>query len=368
VNARASEAGSRSGADHGASQGRRFGRKLAAAVAVAALAITATAASRPAAAAGPGGSGSFGLTPMPGRDGRAAAYFTMTTGAGHSVTAAALISNTGRLTQALRVSRSTGVTAANGGSAFSHVFQSCAGPGCWLTGLPATVRLPAGTGEKLLFTVRVPAGTAPGQYLAGITAESAATPPSVRVASNGKTTEKAVVIEQVTVGVAITVGPLARMRTRLAIRGVSGTAVGPTARLDIVLENTGQTFARAAVRAFCTADGKRYSFAVNASTILPRDQATIAVNAPGLPMGATAPCTVRVGYGNGLASTATWSGLVTLPAPTHTRIVHTGAGAYSVIPPAGISPWAIALFIVGGLILVTVVVLLIAMRRRGLRT
>jgi hypothetical protein len=304
---------------------------------------------------------------MPGSDGRAAAYFTMTTDAGHSVTAAALISNTGRSTQALRVSRSTGVTAANGGSAFSHVFQSCTGPGCWLTGLPATVRLPAGTGEKLLFTVRVPAGTAPGQYLAGITAESAAAPRPVRVASNGRTTEKAVVIEQVTVGVAITVGPLARMRTRLAIRGVSGTAVGPTARLDIVLKNTGQTFARAAVRSFCTADGERYSFAVNASTILPRDQATIAVNAPGLRMGATPPCTVRVGYGNGLASTATWSGLVTLPAPTHTRIVHTGAGAYSVIPPAGIPPWAIALFIVGGLILLSLWAVLLRRARNRRR-
>jgi hypothetical protein len=101
---------------------------------------------------------------------------------------------------------------------------------------------------------------------------------------------------------------------------------------------------------------------VLAATVLPGDRAVIAVNAPGLPEGSARPCTVRVGYGNGL--TASWAGSVTVPAPPRVRIIHTGLGAYSVIPSAGISPWMIALFVVAGLALIVVSVLLVQLRRR----
>jgi len=112
------------------------------------------------------------------------------------------------------------------------------------------------------------------------------------------------------------------------------------------LANTGQTFAHGTGKASCTAAGMSHSYAVNASTVLPHDQAVIAVNAPGLPEGTTMPCSVWLGYGNGL--TARWTGLVTVPAPPRARIVHTGPGAYSVVPTSGGIPvWAIALLGIG---------------------
>jgi hypothetical protein len=338
--------------------GRRIGRHMAVAVILAAL--TAVAPALPAAAARAGGNGTFGISPAPASDGRAAPYFSMTAAAGHSASGTAIISNEGQTTEKLKVSQSTGVTAANGGSAFSRSFQRCAGPGCWVTGLPASVTLPGSTGAKVPFTVRVPAGTAPGQYLAGITVQSAAKPRRVQVGSNGNARAQAVIIQQVTVGVAVTVGH--GLKTRFRIPGVSGAAIGTTARLSIRLDNTGQTFAHAAGLASCTASGRRHSYPVFAATILPRDRAAIAVNARGLPFGATMPCQVRLRYGQGLS--VSWAGQVTIPAPPRTRIIHTGKGVYAVVPLAGIPPWAIALLVMGVLVLAVLAVLLFRMRKR----
>jgi len=365
VNGLRGRPGRHPGDDRRAGPCPRFTWSLAATVALAVLAAVTPA--LPAAAVGTGGNGAFGLAPAPGSDGRAAPYFDLTVAAGHSAAGTAILSNLGQTTERLKVSRSTGATAANGGSAFSRYFQRCSGPGCWVTGLPAAVTLPAGADERLPFTVSVPSGTAPGQYLAGITAEAAARPRPVKVGSSGKTTARAVIIEQVTVGVAVTVGSLSELTTRLKIPGVSAGVAGPTARLDIGLENTGQTFTHAAGTASCTVTGTRHSFAVVASTVLPRDRAVIAVNAPGLPAGATMPCAVRLGYGNGLI--VSWAGSVTVPAAARGRIIHTGPGAYSVVPAGGIPPWAIALIVIGVLVMAALAVLLLRItRRRNLAT
>lgn len=352
------------GHDRGAAPGGRFQRAIAAAAAVGMLAAVITVLPiATAVAAGPVSNGKFGLTPVPASNGRAAPYFTLTVAAGQAATSTVLLSNLGHATEKLKVGRSTGVTAANGGSAFSRSFQRCAGTGCWLTGLPAKVSLAAGTGEKLPFTVRVPRGAADGQYLAGITAELASRPRPTKVGSNGKATARAVIIQQVTVAVAVTVGSMSRLTTRLRISGVSGAAVGPTARLNIALDNTGQTFAGGTGRATCAVAGRRHSYAVVAATVLAHDHAVIVVNIPGIPQGATVPCTVGIRYGNGL--TAGWAGMVTVPAPPRTRIYHTGSGAYSVVPEGGIPAWAIALFVLGVLVLAALAVLLLRTRRRS---
>jgi len=342
--------------DGGPGAGGRL-RGLAVAVTLAGLAAV-TAASPAAAAAAPG---AFGITPAPASNGRAAPYFIMAMTAGGSASEVAIISNDGKTTEKLRVSRSSGITAANGGSAFSRSFQSCTGAGCWVSGLPRSVTLPVGTREMVPFTVRVPARTGPGQYLAGITVELAGKPRRVQVGSNGNTRARAVIIEQVTVGVAVTVGSASKLKTRLAISGVSGAAIGTTSRMDIRLVNTGQTFAHAAGQASCADAGRRHSYAVIAGTILPHDRAVIPVNARGLPEGAAMPCHVRLSYANG--RTVSWAGQITIPAPPRSQIVHTGHGAYSVVPVAGIPLWALALFVIGALILAALAVLLFRMRR-----
>jgi len=336
-------------------------RRLAAAVVVAALAVVTAA--MPAAAAPAGGNGQFGLTPVPDSSGVVAPYFTLTMTAGDSVTDTALVSNEGQLAEKLKLSPATGVTAGNGGSAFTQEFKGCSGTGCWISGLAREVALPAGTAERVPFTVRVPAGTPPGQYLAGLTVESATLPASVQVGTDGKATARAIIIERVTVGVAVTVGVLSRMTTRLRIPDVTGQAIGQTARLNIGVANTGQTFTHGLGKASCTVAGRNHSFGVYAATILPHGQAVIAVNAPGLPEGVSMPCAVRLAYGHGLI--ARWAGFVTVPVAPRPRIVHTGPGAYSLVPQNGIPIWGIALFVIGGLVLAVLVLVLLRLRRHS---
>ena len=195
-----------------------------------------------------------------------------------------------------------------------------------------------------------------GQYLGGISAGLAARPRSVKVGSNGKASARAVIVEQVTVGVAVTVGQLSTLTSRFRIPAVEGAIEGPMARLNVALDNTGQTFAHGRGQASCTAAGRRRSYDAFADTVLPGGHALIAVNAPGLPEGATLPCQVWLRYGR--HQTVRWAGLVSVPAPTGSRIAHTGHGAYSVIPKGGIPVWAVALIVIGVLVLAGLGVLL----------
>lgn len=342
--------------------GRRWRQGLAACC-LAAISVLSAA---PPAVAGGAGSVPFGLSPYPNGDGQTPAYFMLSVPAGHSVTASALISNPSHSAEKLILSRSTGVTAGNGGTSFSHAFGRCSGVGCWVTGLPATVTLPPGDGEKLDFTVTVPPGTPPGQYLAGLTAEAAAEPKPVRVRSEGKATGQVIILDQVTVGVAVTVGSLSELATRLEIPDAFTTVIGSIIRLNIDLANTGQTFAHGNGTASCGASRERRTYRFYASTVLPHERAVIAANLLGLKaMGTTVPCTVRISYSHG--PTAVWSGLVTVPAASTSHVVRTGLGAYSVIPAGGIPAWATALIVIGILLLAAVVVLLVRVRAGGRR-
>jgi hypothetical protein len=328
---------------------RRLWPRSFALAAVALLALTAAA---PAASPGPGGNlgigGQFGLVPSPGINSRGG-YFQLTVAPGESATATVIITNLEAKAQELKIGRSVGVTAANGGSTYSALSQGCAGASCWVSGLPSVVTLPAHTQERLDFTVRVPDGTAPGQYLGGVSAGPYVTPPSVVIGSSKQQSTRAVVLEEVTVGVAVTVGQLSSLTTRFGIDGVQGAIEGPMARLYIQLDNTGQTFAQGTGTASCTAGGSQHSYPVNANTILPGDHAQIAVNAPGLPEGATLPCTISVDYGS--HQTVSWTGTVRIPGASDTRIIHTANGAYTVIPNGGIPPWALTLIGIGVLML-----------------
>ncbi len=316
------------------------------------------------AAAPPGGlgiGGTFGISPAPDSQGRASSYFQLTIAPGQSARATAVVSNLADKPETLVISHAAGVTASNSGSAYEPVSQGCVGPSCWVTGLPQRVTLPARSSYELDFTVTVPAGTALGQYLSGISAKPAAKPRAVKVGSNAKAGAQAVIVEEVTVGVAVTVGELSAMTTHFNIPGVLGTLEFQTPRLNIELDNTGQTFAKGTGTVSCTQSGKRHTYGVSADTVLPGGQALIAVNAAGLPTGATVPCTIQLRYGKN--QTVRWAGTVAIPGLPSARIVHTGIGTYSQVPQGGIPGWAIALIIIGALLLVGVGALLYRQQR-----
>ena len=307
---------------------------------------------------------SFGLTPVPTAAGQPRPYFNLTIAPGGSAQDIAIVSNDGIKTERLRVGTSRGITAGNSGSAFGSFSRTCAGVGCWVTGLPSTVTLAPGTGRAVGFRVAVPAGTRPGQYLAGITVMAAAPPGSVRIKSHGHVSINVIVVDQVTVGVAITVGSLARLRTRLVVPAVTAGSIESLPRLYVHVRNTGQTFARASGTVSCRLGGRDRLFRVVIDTVLPGGQAVLPINAPGLGSGDFA-CTASLRDDTGHA--VTWSGTVGAIAPTPVKTIHTGPGAYSTLPDNGVPSWAIALMVLGGLILAALVALLVLYRRANRR-
>ena len=343
-----------------AGQRRRGGQRAAAALVAAVVAVMVTAT---AAEAAPGvGSGGFGVTPAQSAGSPARPYFAMTLAPGRSGTDTVIITNESDRTAKLKISRSNGVTAPDSGSAFAGFFHKCAHTACWLTGLAKTVTLGPKAQQALSFTVTVPRKARPRQYLAGITAEPFTKPRPVQVGANGNSQAKAIIIHQVSVGVAVTVGTLARLKARLEIPAVTGGHIGPLPRLYVHVHNTGQRFTHAQGTVTCTVDGGRRTFRVYSNTVLPGDRAVVPVNAQGVGLGQKMPCTVKLGYANG--PTATWSGTIAIPSNPRTTIVHTGKGAYSSVPADDIPNWALALIALGGLILLTTTTLSALLIRR----
>jgi hypothetical protein len=329
-----------------APRSRRFAAALASAAA--AVAVFAAVPSLPALAIGTGGPDGFGLAPAPDGWGYTPPYFSLGLAAGRSATATAILSDTGTDAETLELGVSLGITAVNSGTAYSGFTRQCAGAACWISGLPRRVTLTAGAREPLPFTVRVPAGTPDGQYLAGLSAEVAGRPGAVRLPGSGQATVRAVVVQQVSIGVAVTVGRLPALRTRLRIHRVTSQDIGPVVRLYIQLGNAGQTFAHAAGRATCAAAGAPRSFAVSTADILPGGTASISVNAPGLPEQTPLRCTVRLRYGTRRA--VTWSGLVTVPVVPPGRTGYASRRANSAAPvPRDAIGWLTPLIALSGL-------------------
>jgi hypothetical protein len=219
----------------------------------------------PAAAACVPATGPFSLTPSPTSAGQPRSYFQVTVAPGRPARDTAIISNEGITTGRLQITISRGITAGNSGSAYEDMAGRCTGADCWVSGLPATVTLAPGARRVLAFTIAVPRQAPPGQYLAGITAESATRPRAVRAGSSASV----IIIDKVTVGIAVTVGPLSRLRTALVIPAVSAGWIGPTPRLYIPVRNTGQAFARATGQVSCQAGGRNHSWPVIMETVLP---------------------------------------------------------------------------------------------------
>lgn len=316
-----------------------------------------------ASAIGIGGQSGFGVAPTQLPDGQARPYFTESVASGHSAVDTAVITNRGSKTLALVVSASTGITAVNSGSSYYGSFKPCVGTGCWVSGLPTTVTLAPGETTVMPFTVTVPAGTGPGQYLAGITAKPAVAPPPVIVGSNGRSTAQAVIVDEVSVGVAVNVGDPSQFASNLRIDTITSGAVATLPRLFVHIHNGGQTFLKSHGTVTCTDNGKRTTFPVASDTVLPSGGAVLVVNAPGLEFGSVADCEAILAYGTGL--NATWIGTVTMPAiTTPPKIVHVGPGVYAQIPAQGTSVWVIVLIVVGALVLLALLGVLFALWRR----
>lgn len=320
-----------------------------------------------AAAVGTSGAAPFSLAPAPVKGKKPFSYFQLNMAPGATETESVVVSDAGRNPETLKLSPSEGTTAPNSGIAYTDAYKPCKGTACWVRGLPPTVSLGAGQSKKVTFTVTVPAGTPQLQYLAGVTAQPATNPAPVVVGKKGGATAQAIVINQVTVGVAVTVGPLAALRSALRITRVTTTAIQALPRLLIGLENVGQRFTGAQGTALCTSGSSSHSYKVFANTILPGQSATVPVNVLGLKSRSVDHCSVSLSYGSGAAATTAWHGTVKISSLKAPKQYHVGPGVYASVPPQKFPSWAIYVMAGGGALLVILLGTTIVLVRRSRR-
>jgi hypothetical protein len=311
-------------------------------------------------AAGGPDSGQFSIAPVPASDGAPRGYFMMTLDAGATARDEIVLTNGGTTPLQLKVGTTNGTTATNSGSAFENLPAKCTGAACWVTGLPATVTVPPHTRESLPFRVAVPAGTQSMQYLAGITAQPAARSKPVSIKSSGHAATRVVIVTQITIGVAVTVGSLASLPSKVAITGITANWIGTLVRLSADVRNEGERFTKGTGRMSCTLGGTAHTYPVSMGTVLPGDGAVLPVNGTGMRAGAW-QCTLKIEDSGG--TTDTWSGSVTVPDTKQAAPKQVAKGDYAFASDnGGIPAWAITLMVLGGLIVLSLWAVLL---RRG---
>ena len=275
-----------------------WARRLSATGAIA-LTVVAGAATAARAAAFSGG---FAAAPV---GAGASGYFSLRLAPRARATRTVQIANLSAMQQTLVLRAVQGVTSPSSGDVYVGKPGTCAAAGCWITGLPERLTLPAHGARDVAFSVQVPAATPSGQYLGGVAVEPASTP--APTSSGGA---RSAIVHEVVVGVAVTVG--SHYRSALSIPAVTGAAIGDAAGIAVSEANRGAQFEHPSGVARLTAGGAISSFPVRSGTLLPGGQATLRVLTPRIAPGAH-PARVTLSYDSG-AKRAYWSGTVRIPA------------------------------------------------------
>lgn len=219
------------------------------------------------------------------KPGEAASYYKLTATPGTTTREAVLLANPEPYSCQVELDAAYGKTALNSGDTYPFVERgSCFRTSCWLSGLPGIVAVPAHTRLAVGFTVKVPAHTKPGEYLAGVLVR-----PYARVrqpAPRQHSGVAAIVMTSVGIGVAVRVpGPL---HPQISIPAVTLVTGGGTPVLDIVEHDGGNTWEHptGSAQIVTAPRAPLPRFAVNSSTILPGDSATLTLPLPGVSGGA----------------------------------------------------------------------------------
>jgi hypothetical protein len=351
---------------------RRFAPIALAATALA-VAAPGVAGATPAASA-PIGAGCqtvhVGPTTAPGQP--SAGYFELTLQPGRPQTQAVLVANPNPFACRVLLQPAQAQTAGNSGETYPPIASgaACIASSCWLTGLPATVTVPANGRVEVPFTVHVPAGTRPGEYLAGVVAEPAdpAAAPSLAAGSGGRSVVGARVVARVALGVAVTVpGP---QDPEFLITGVriTGSDVQGQPIVAVTEFDGGNTWDRPAGTITIDAPAGKTAargLALTSATVLPGDSATLSLAISGV-SGGRHTVHVVLGYDN-KRKQAVWTG--SLVFPTAAGLLHVGNSTVVSVTGSrsGIPTWLIGVIAALGtlvLFLLSALLFLLTRRRR----
>ena len=296
-------------------------------------------------------------------------YFDLTLAPGQSDSEGLKVTNGSNSPETLEMVPGNGVTSPNSGDTYSALdaTAACKNVACWVTGIPTTITVPPVTTIEVPLTIHVPASVGPGQYLGGIIVQpSGPSAPKPVNTNNPKVAAAVTILNQVGVGVAITVGPASGLTPHMAIPGVIGGVVGSHFDAKVTENNTGNTFEKPFGKLSITDSGGKQSFRFVSDTVLPGQGAQIRVYLPGLSPG-TYSVSVALDYGHG--QVASWSGSITLPKPAVSQTLNHGSETI-VYEPGGEPAWIVALISVGSalfLVAVALIIVFLRRRRRALR-
>jgi hypothetical protein len=330
---------------------------LAAALAAASAAATPAAASAASAGSGPG-CRTVHIGPVRSAAVAHSSYFRLRVGPGRAARQALIVANPQPYACKVTLRPAYGQTATNSGDTYPPAAPGhhCVETSCWLSGLPRTLTVPARTRRTVSFVISVPARAHPGEYLAGVVAQP-------RVHSRAPRRRRgfgAAVIARVAIGVAVTVP--GALRPHLTIPPVTLDRSGATPLLRIVVRDPGNTWEHPAGGAVIHVGKQRRMLGVRASTVLPRDSATLTLPVAHIPRGSWSTL-VELWYDHHRKK-AVWRGDLGYPTPPKTS-ARPGAQPTAVVVTGGVPLWAkVLIAALSGVVLALLVAAFLLWRRR----
>jgi hypothetical protein len=253
----------------------------------------------------------FKIGPEPGADPATTdqGFFVYELAAGDEADGSVRLTNPGTEPVTVELVGVDAETAQVGGSAFADAAASPVAVGSWVQLDESQVTLESGEETLVYFTVVTPADTAPGQYLAGITAFV----PAVKEASTSDTGQAgASVTMQTRYVIGVQVDVPGEWTPAMTITGAEAMENPSGTRLGITMTNTGDTFIKpqGKVTLSNAASTPILEQPIEMGTFLTNTDLTYPVAWPGVPAGGEYGVEVELNYADD--QVARYSGMLTV--------------------------------------------------------
>ena len=253
----------------------------------------------------------FEIGPEAGEDPATTAqgFFVYELAAGDEATGSVRVSNPGTEPVTVELAEVDAETAQTGGSAFADAAATPAAAATWLQLDESQVTIEPGEQVSVAFTVQPPAGTAPGQYLAGITAFI---PAVVEASLSDAGQAGASVTMQTRYVIGVQVDVPGAWTPQMTITGASAMEQPSGTKLGIAMENTGDTFIKPEGKVtLSNADlTPILEQPIALGTFLTGTELTYPVAWPGAPLGGDYGVAVELNYGDN--QVASYRGMLTV--------------------------------------------------------
>ena len=313
----------------------------------------------------------FEVGPEPGADPATTAqgFFVYELAAGDEATGSVRVTNPGTEPVTVELAEVDAETAQTGGSSFADAAATPAAAAMWLRLDESQVTIAPGEQTSVAFTVQPPVDTAPGQYLAGITAFI---PAVVEASTSGANEAGASVTMQTRYVIGVQVDVPGEWTPAMTITGANAMEQPSGTQLGIAMENTGDTFIKPEGKVtLSNADlTPILEQPIALGTFLTGTDLTYPVAWPGAPAGGEYGVDVQLNYGDN--QVATYRGMLTVSDNAPVAAPLPGAETQPAVAPVTvpvpapssvIQPWMI-MAIIGLLVLMVVLLVVVLLRGR----